>query len=105
MKPECMKLNDKQMSKLHNFQQFIRNTISPERILNQAEEDCTMASPMTFTIFTTGLGDVITCSCFGYLCDLTIDDENELCGGNTCTSSEDNGKEVFEMPTKTLEDM
>ena len=75
--PDCLHgLDDRQFAKIERFCEFLRANV-PVEVL-EAEDECVVTSALTFTIYATGLGDTIRCIAYGYRCDLTIDDDNEL---------------------------
>ena len=75
--PTCLHLQPIQLERLTRFYAFLSRLSG----WNEAcEEDCSCASPVTFSIYATGLGDCIKARAMGYTCELTIDDDGELCG-------------------------
>ncbi len=82
MIPACLKLNEKQITKLKQFQQSVVSAIGKDKYTHACTEtDCVPSSPMMFTIHATGLGDEIVVDCLGYKCNLTIDDDGEIIEG------------------------
>jgi hypothetical protein len=75
--PTCLRLNGPQTARLARFQVFLTGLPGWDEA---CEEDCSCASPITFTIYATGLGDVIRAAAMGRVCELTIDDDGDLCG-------------------------
>jgi len=75
--PTCLKLLPLQAQRLARFQVFLTGLAGRD---SACEEDCSCASPITFTVYATGIGDVIYARSMGYACDLTIDDDGELNG-------------------------
>lgn len=75
MIPSCLKLQDKQSEKFERFLNFVTSKIGEEEDLI---EDCCMASPFTFEMYATGIGDIITVRGLGYFCDLSVDDDGEI---------------------------
>jgi len=74
MIPSCLNLTTEQEEKFCRFLEFLRN--GPARKYHN--EDASMASPVTFEIYATGIGDNIIAKGFGYFCILTIDDDGEI---------------------------
>ena len=74
MIPDCIKLEQRQIDRLTKW----ANTLSKKQLEASFEEDCSCASPFTFEVFGTGLGDVITVKSCGQKLDLTIGDDNEF---------------------------
>lgn len=75
MIPECLKLEKRQVDRLNTW----LNTLNQKKLDAAFEEDCSCASPVTFEIFSTGLGDVIIAHALGQKLSLTIGDDNEFC--------------------------
>jgi hypothetical protein len=74
MIPDCITLRDDQKELLTKWVERI-NLIDPP---SEYEEDTSMASDITFSIYSTGLGDNISVGLRGHWLSLTIDDAGEL---------------------------
>lgn len=77
MIPNCIRLTQPQLDKLDRFKRYLKKNVSREVLREAAEEDMSMASPLTFKVFSTGLGDAIVVEGFGHICTLTIGDDGE----------------------------
>ena len=77
MFPTCVTLTEPQLEKLRRFVQFLQDAM-PDRLQSTAEEDVAGASPLTFEIYSTGIGDVIWVRAFEFECDLSIGDNGEI---------------------------
>ena len=78
MVPSSIKLESKQFQKFKRFREFVVKNV-PEEIQTKAfEEDCCPTSPYSWHVHASGLGDVIYVNAFGHVCNLTIDDDNQM---------------------------
>jgi hypothetical protein len=71
MIPSCLKLREDQIEKVRKWRNLLKKY--------DDYDDVSCASDVTFHIYATGLGDVIVAECQGQKCNLTIDDDGELC--------------------------
>lgn len=72
--PDCIKLEQRQTDRLKRWVK----TLNQKHLSEAQEEDCCCASPLTFEIYGTGIGDVIIVKCLRQKLNLSIDDGNEL---------------------------
>lgn len=72
--PDCVKLEKRQIDRLKRW----IKTLSKKQLRAAFEEDCSCASPLTWKIYATGLGDVIKVKFGDKELDLSIGDDNEL---------------------------
>ena len=103
MIPQCIQLNQLQISKLKRFKNFIMHTVEEECILDSIEEDCCVSSPFEFKIYSSGLGDVIVVKAFKHTCNLSVCDDGELIPdewGNTNITNISSFQEAFDSSTE-----
>ncbi len=72
--PECVKLEDRQIKRLERWIE----TLDKKELDAASEEDCSCACPLTWTIYASGIDDVIIVKALGQKLDLSIDDDNNL---------------------------
>ena len=78
MFPQCLKLEYLQKAKLRRFHEFLIEKVGAEAWNEACEEGVAISPPIHYTVIPTGIGDIIQAESFGYVCDLTIDDDNNL---------------------------
>ena len=78
MIPSCIKLDPRSAAKLARWVEHLRKPQFAERNEAQFEEDCVVTSPITFHIYETGIGTIITATAFDEEVNLSIEDDNEL---------------------------
>lgn len=77
MIPSCITLTTAQKEKFELFKLFATDYFAKNPFMAE-ESEVTMASPFSWNIFATGLGDNIEVNFAGFWCCLTIDDDGEL---------------------------
>ena len=72
--PDCIKLEQRQIDRLKRW----IKTLNQQHLQEAQEEDCCCASPITFEIYASGIGDNIVAKCLRQKLNLSIGDDNEL---------------------------